>query len=98
MPREHTDLKVIGQIEHFASILVIRPGILPDVADFLLKRSPGEKVGYSSGWGATMDSTNPLGNAFERHGTLDDLVVVEKSARGKVDKGGEYLQVISARR
>jgi hypothetical protein len=98
MPREHTDLKVIGQVEHFASILVVRPGILPDEADFLLKRSPGGKVGYSCCWGATMDPPNPLGNAFERHWALDDLVVVEKSTRRKVDEWSEYLQVISARR
>jgi hypothetical protein len=45
-----------------------------------------------------MNPPNPLGNALERHRALDDLVVVEKNARRKVDKWSEYLQVISARR
>jgi hypothetical protein len=97
MPSGNTDLKVIGQVEHFAAILVVRPGILPDVADFLLERSPGGEVGYSGGCGATMNSPNPLGNALERHGALNDLVIVEESARREIDKGCENLQVISAR-
>jgi hypothetical protein len=88
---QRTDLEVTGQVEHFASVFVVFPGILPNVADLFLKCSPGRKVGYSCRRGAAVNTTDPLGDALERHGVLDDLIVIQKGARRKIGKGGEYL-------
>lgn len=84
--------ELLGQVENVASILVVLSCVAPDTRNLFLKRVPRLEVGLHCRCFAAVLSSYSLAHSGERHGLLDDLVVVGQGTGRKRDKGLEDFE------
>lgn len=87
-----TDLELPSKIIHVAAIFIVDSRILPNSCNFFLKGIPTLEVTNMCWWLSSMLTTNPFPYTCERQGLLNHLVIIDKTARWKIDKREEDLE------
>jgi hypothetical protein len=91
-----TYLKLEGEVVQVAAVFVVDARVLPHEAHCLLKRTPALEKRLACGCVTADDTTHFLLYGGQRHGILDECIVVLQASRGQVEEWQEYLQVATA--